>query len=204
MPKSSKRWLNAQNRDPFVKRARAGEYRARSVYKLIELDQSEKLFRPGQFIFDLGSSPGSWSQYARDRIGPRGSVVAVDLLPMAPVRDVHFIEGDFSDMEIFNRCIASLNGARADLVMSDMAPNLTGIRATDQARSMHLAELANDFAGRVLRTGGDLLLKLFQGEGSDEFRKELMERFQKVMVKKPRASRDFSREFYVLARGYDV
>ena len=204
MPKSSKRWLQRQNRDPFVKRARAGEYRARSVYKLVELDQAEKLLRPGHTVVDLGAAPGSWSQYARDRVGPGGTVIAVDCLPMMPIAGVTIIEGDFSDMEVLNRCIASLNGALANLVMSDMAPNLTGIRATDQARSLHLAELAFDFAGRVLCEGGDLLLKVFQGEGSDEFRKELMERFQKVMVKKPRASRDASREFYVLARGYDV
>jgi 23S rRNA (uridine2552-2'-O)-methyltransferase len=204
MPKVNKRWLQQQQRDPFVRQARQSQYRSRAVFKLLEIDERDRLFRPGQIIVDLGSAPGSWSQYAGRRAGPHGRVIAVDLLPMDPVENVHFVHGDFSDPAVFNRCLELFDGRRVDLVISDMAPNLTGIRATDQARSMHLAELACDFAARVLAEGGDLLLKLFQGPGSDALRADLIEQYQKVTVRKPQASRDASREFYVLARGYEV
>jgi 23S rRNA (uridine2552-2'-O)-methyltransferase len=204
MAKSSKRWLQAHRRDQFVKQARDAHYRSRAVYKLQEIDKRDHLFKPGQTVVDLGAAPGGWSQYAVERVGHRGRVIALDILSMEPVDSLVFIQGDFTEEPVFNRCIESLGEGRADLVISDLAPNLTGIRATDQARSMYLAELVLEFACRVLRPGGDLLIKLFQGEGVDAFKRELHARFQKVMVRKPRASRDSSREIYVLARGYGV
>jgi 23S rRNA (uridine2552-2'-O)-methyltransferase len=202
--KGGKRWLRAHEKDPYVRKARQSEYRSRAAFKLQEIDQRDKLFRPGQLVIDLGAAPGSWSQYAAARVGPRGRVIAVDLLPMVPVTNVEFILGDFTEPAVQSRCLEALDGRRADLVISDMAPNLSGIRATDQARSMRLAEVALEFARQVLAPRGDLLLKLFQGSGADEFRKELVEHFQRVTVRKPGASKSESREFYVLARGHEV
>lgn len=204
MAKSNKSWLQAHRRDQFVKRARDSRYRSRAVYKLQEIDQRDHLLKPGQTVVDLGAAPGGWSQYAAERMGGTGKVIAVDILAMEPVNDVVFIQGDFSGENTVNACLAALGGGRADLVICDMAPNLTGIRSTDQARSLGLAELALDFARQVLRPGGDLLVKLFQGEGIDAFKRELRTHFQKVMVRKPQASRSSSREFYILARGYGV
>jgi 23S rRNA (uridine2552-2'-O)-methyltransferase len=204
MARSSKRWLRAHERDPYVRKSRQSEYRSRAAWKLMEIDQHDRLFRPGQLVVDLGAAPGSWSQYAASRVGPRGRVIAVDVLPMAPVAGVEFMQGDFADAAVQARCLEALGDRRADLVISDMAPNLSGIRATDQARSMRLAELALEFARQVLAPGGDLLLKLFQGSGADAFRKELVEHFQRVNIRKPGASRSASREFYVLARGHKV
>ncbi|MBI1733157.1 MAG: RlmE family RNA methyltransferase [Gammaproteobacteria bacterium] len=204
MSKGSKRWLKEHARDAFVKQARRSGFRSRAACKLQELDEREKLLKPGQTVVDLGAAPGSWSQYASRRVGPAGRVVAVDILPMQPVRNVRFIQGDFSDENVFRHCLDALAGTHADLVISDLAPNLSGIRVTDQARSMHLAELVLDFACRTLCKGGDLLIKVFEGAGTEGFRRELARRFQRVTVRKPRASRDASREYYVLARGYKV
>ena len=204
MAKSSKGWLRAHEKDPYVRKARQSEYRSRAAFKLQEIDRRDRLFRPGQLVIDLGAAPGSWSQYAAARVGPHGRIIAVDVLPMAPVENVEFIEGDFGEAATCGRCLAALRGRKADLVISDMAPNLSGVRSTDQARSMRLAELALEFSLQVLAPGGDLLLKLFQGSGADEFRKELVEHFQRVIVRKPGASRSASREFYVLARGHEV
>ena len=204
MAKSSKQWLQRQNRDPFVKQARSSDYRSRAVFKLQEIDQKDRLFHAGQIVVDLGAAPGSWSQYAADRVGPRGRVIAVDLLPLDPIPKVLFIRGDFSDDDIYQQCLQSLQGGASDLVISDMAPNLTGIRSTDQARSMHLAELVFDFSCRSLKPDGAMLVKMFQGQGTDEFTRNIKKRFRKVRVKKPMASRDKSREFYILAQGYDV
>ncbi len=201
---SSRRWLNRQHRDPFVREARDSEYRSRAAFKLQEIDQRDRLFHPGQIVVDLGAAPGSWSQYAERRVGPRGRVIAVDILELEPIKGVDVIHGDFSQTATLNACLEVLSGAQVDLVISDLAPNLSGIRATDQARSLDLAELAYDFSRRTLRPGGDLLLKLFQGAGVDLFRNEIKQHFHKVMVRKPRASRDASREFYVLARSYAV
>jgi 23S rRNA (uridine2552-2'-O)-methyltransferase len=204
MSKSSKQWLKDHGRDPFVKKARSSDYRSRATFKLQELDQQDRLLKPGQVVVDLGAAPGSWSQYAARRVGPSGRVVAVDILPMAPVRNVEFIHGDFTRDEVYQRCLATLGGASVDLVISDIAPNLTGIRVTDQARSLHLVELVLEFTCQTLKPGGDLLIKLFEGAGTDQFRRELVQRFQRVIIRKPKASRDASREFYVLARGYKV
>jgi 23S rRNA (uridine2552-2'-O)-methyltransferase len=204
MAKSNKSWIHRQEKDPYAKQARASHYRSRAAYKLSEIDKKDKLFRNVQTVVDVGASPGSWSQYVSEQLGPQGKIVAVDILPMQPIDKVLFIEGDFTEDEVVQACKSGLNGARADLVLSDIAPNLSGVRSSDQARSMYLAELVLAFSDEVLSQGGDILIKLFQGEGTDQFKKELANRFQKVMVRKPQASRDSSREFYVLARGYQV
>ncbi|MEX2525198.1 MAG: RlmE family RNA methyltransferase [Gammaproteobacteria bacterium] len=204
MSKQSKTWLKQHARDPYVKRARGDAFRARAVYKLQEIDQKDRLFKTGQTVVDLGAAPGSWSQYAARRVGPAGTVVALDVLEMEPVNNVQFIQGDFTEEDTLAACLAVLGERKADLVISDMAPNLSGIRDADQARSLYLAELALDFAGRVLNPGGDLLVKIFEGTGVDRYREQLSESFQKVIIRKPKASRDRSREFYMLARGYDV
>lgn len=204
MVKQNKTWLEKHRRDPYVKQARSNDYRARAVYKLQEIDQKYRLFRTGQTVVDLGAAPGSWSQYAARKVGPAGTVVALDILEMEPVNNVQFIRGDFTGEETLVACLAVLGERKADLVISDMAPNLSGIRDTDQARSLYLAELALDFAGRVLKPDGDLLVKIFEGAGVDRYREQLSESFQTVIVRKPKASRDRSREFYMLARSYDV
>ena len=204
MSKGNKSWLQRQQRDPFVKRSRDEQYRSRAVYKLMEIDRRDRLFHRGQTVVDLGAAPGGWSQYAASRVNGGGRVLALDILEMESVTGVEILHGDFTEEAVLEACLMALQGTRADLVISDMAPNLSGIRATDQARSMTLAELALDFTCRVLRPGGDFLVKLFQGAGTDDYRRELNERFQKVMVRKPEASRDSSREFYMLARHYNV
>ncbi len=198
--KSDKRWLERQNRDPYVKQARNSNYRSRAVYKLQEIDQRDRLFRPGQLVVDLGSAPGSWSQYAAEKVLPDGKVIAVDILEMPPINRVEFILGDFTEQSVFDQCLARLDGNEADLVISDMAPNLTGIRDSDQARSIYLAELALDFAAAVLNPRGNLLIKVFEGAGIEQFKRALKEQFQRVSVRKPDASRSGSREFYILAR----
>ena len=198
--KSDKRWLERQNRDPYVKQARNSNYRSRAVYKLQEIDQRDRLLRPGQLVVDLGSAPGSWSQYAAEKVLPDGKVIAVDILEMPPINGVEFILGDFTEQSVFDQCLARLDGNKADLVISDMAPNLTGIRDSDQARCMYLAELALDFAAAVLNPRGNLLIKVFEGAGIEQFKRALKEQFQRVSVRKPDASRSGSREFYILAR----
>ncbi len=200
--KSNKQWLHAQNKDQYVKQARESHYRSRAIYKLQEIDQKDKLIKPNTCVVDLGSAPGSWSQYASEQVTANGRVISVDILPMEPIERVLFILGDFTDEAIENECIGHIGKQGADLVISDMAPNLTGIRITDQARSLALAELVSDFCYQVLKPGGDLVIKLFEGAGTDEYRRLLKERFVKVMTRKPGASRDQSREFYVLARSY--
>ncbi|MGH8245922.1 MAG: RlmE family RNA methyltransferase [Gammaproteobacteria bacterium] len=204
MAKRSRQWIRRHETDPFVRQARRSEYRSRAVFKLTEIDRHDRLLRAGMTVIDLGAAPGGWSQYVARRVGDQGRVIAVDALPMSPIKHVEFIQGDVSEPETIARCLDLLHGAPADLVISDLAPNLTGIRATDQARSLQLGHSVCAFADAVLRPGGDLLIKVFQGQGMDEFRKELVKRFQRVINRKPRASRDSSREFYVLARGYKV
>jgi len=200
--KSNKQWLHAQNKDQYVKQARNSHYRSRAIYKLQEIDQKDKLIKPNNCVVDLGSAPGSWSQYASEQVKANGRVISVDILPMEPIERVSFVLGDFTDEAIEAECLGLIGKQGADLVISDMAPNLTGIRITDQARSLALAELVYDFCHHVLKPGGDLVIKLFEGAGTDEYRRLLKERFTKVMTRKPDASRDQSREFYVLARSY--
>jgi 23S rRNA (uridine2552-2'-O)-methyltransferase len=199
---SSSRWRQRQERDIYVERAGREGWRSRAVYKLEQIDAKERLFRPGIVCVDLGSSPGSWSQFAVRAVSPGGRVVAVDLLPMDPVPGVEFLLGDFTRGETLEELRDRLGAAKVDLVMSDMAPNITGTRAMDQPRSMTLIEEAELFAEEVLRPGGDLLLKGFQGEGIDAFVKQLGRRFRTVKRIKPQASRAESREIYLLARNY--
>ena len=200
--KSSKRWLQTQNKDLYVKKARKLDFRSRAIYKLQEIDEKDQLIKPNYCVVDLGSSPGSWSQYLSGRIDSRGRIIAIDILPMNPIEQVLFISGDFTDEIIQKQCLREVGEYGADLVISDMAPNLTGIRVTDQSRNMAIAELVYDFSTQILKPGGDLLVKLFEGDGTYEYRQLLKEKFAKVLVRKPKASRDQSREFYVLARSY--
>ncbi len=200
--KSSKRWLQTQNKDLYVKKARKLDFRSRAIYKLQEIDKKDQLIKPNYCVVDLGSSPGSWSQYLSGIIDSSGRIIAIDILPMNPIEQVLFISGDFTDEIIQKQCLKEVGEYGADLVISDMAPNLTGIRVTDQSRNMAIAELVYDFSTQILKPGGDLLVKLFEGDGTYEYRQLLKEKFAKVLVRKPKASRDQSREFYVLARSY--
>ena len=198
---SSKQWLRRHVNDPYVQRSKKEGYRSRSAYKLLEIDERDRLLRPGLVLVDLGAAPGGWSQVAARRLGPAGKVIAIDLLEMEPVAGVTFIRGDFGSKKGLAAVEAALEGRRADLVLSDMAPNMTGITVTDQARSMNLAELARDFALLHLQPEGSLLIKIFQGAGYDEYLLSLRRAFRKVVVRKPDASRGESAEQYLLARG---
>ena len=198
---SSKQWLRRHVNDPYVQRSKKEGYRSRSAYKLLEIDERDKLLRPGMVLVDLGAAPGGWSQVAAKRLGPAGKVIAIDLLEMEPVSGVTFIQGDFGSRKGLEAVEAALEGRRVNLVLSDMAPNMTGIPVTDQARSMALAELALDFALLHLQDEGSLLIKIFQGAGYDEYLLSLRRAFRKVVVRKPDASRGESAEQYLLARG---
>jgi 23S rRNA (uridine2552-2'-O)-methyltransferase len=197
----SKAWMHEHVTDHWVQEARAKGYRARAAFKLIEIDDRDRLLAPGRVVVDLGSAPGSWSQVAAQRLAGNGLIVALDVLRMAPIPGVHFVEGDFTDDEALRSLEGALAGRRADLVLSDLAPNLSGVAAVDQARSILLAELALEFARRWLKPKGALLVKVFQGEGLDAYRRQLAQDFATVTVRKPRASRDRSSELYLLARG---
>jgi len=200
--KSSSRWLQEHVNDPYVKQAQKEGYRARSSYKLLELNERDRLIRPGMSVLDLGSAPGGWSQVAAALVGAKGRVLATDILPMAPLKNVDFIQGDFREESVLERILAHLNGALVDLIISDIAPNISGISSADQAASIYLLELALDMARRVLKPGGNFVAKMFQGAGSDEYLKELRGAFEKVTIRKPEASRPRSREVYVVARGF--
>ncbi|MEZ5527331.1 MAG: 23S rRNA (uridine(2552)-2'-O)-methyltransferase RlmE [Gammaproteobacteria bacterium] len=200
--KSSNRWLEEHVNDPYVKKAQVDGYRSRASYKLLELIDKDKLLRPGMLVLDLGSTPGGWSQVAAPLVGRQGATIASDILPMAPIPDVLFIEGDFTEQEVFDRIMSALDGRQADLVMSDMAPNISGVDAADQAASMYLVELALDMACQVLKPGANFLAKVFHGEGYEEYLKALRKHFDKVVVRKPGASRARSREVYVLGKGF--
>ncbi len=197
---SSNRWIARQDKDPYVKQARAAGYRARAAFKLLELDEKDRLLRPGLNVVDLGAAPGSWAQVAAEKVGDSGRVVALDILPMDALPGVEIIEGDFREAEALEALEAAV-GERVDLVLSDMAPNLSGIAASDQARSMHLAELAMDFARQWLAPNGRFVVKLFQGEGFDEFIREARATFKAVRVRKPKSSRRESREVYLVGDG---
>lgn len=200
--KSSRRWLREHFEDDYVRRAQREGWRSRAVYKLMEIQQKDKLLRPGMNVLDLGAAPGGWSQLAAQLVGPKGKVIAVDILPMENIAGVEFIQGDFGEQAVLDKLLANLGGRSVDLVISDMAPNLSGIKAIDRPRAMYLAELALDCAGRCLKPGGDLLLKAFQGEGFDALLGELRRRFASVVVRKPEASRSRSPEQYLLSRNY--
>ena len=198
--KKSKVWMQEHVNDPYVLRAKADGWRARAAFKLIEIDDRDKLIKPGMTVVDLGSTPGSWSQVAAKRLGSNGRILALDMLPMDPIRGVAFIQGDFREDQTLLELTKALDGRLVDLVLSDMAPNMTGIGSSDQARVMYLAELTLDFCNRHLRPGGDLLVKVFQGSGYMELRKAVAEVFETLLVRKPAASRDKSAEVYLLGR----
>ncbi len=198
--KSSTGWLKEHFDDEFVARAQRDGYRSRAVYKLIEIDERDKLFKPGQRVVELGSAPGGWTQYLSDKLGDQGTVVASDILPMDGYAGVEFILGDFSEQVVFDQILAALKGEMADAVISDMAPNVTGQASIDQPRSMYLVELAVDMALQILKPDGVLLMKVFQGEGFDVLIQQLRDNFRSVKMRKPKASRDRSRELYVMAR----
>jgi len=199
--KSSHRWLKAHFDDEYVKRAQREGFRSRAVYKLEELQQKDRILRPGMTVVDLGAAPGGWSQYAGRLLNDQGHIIALDILPMDALPGVEFIQGDFREEEVFDSLMGILGDTRVDLVMSDMAPNISGMEAVDQPRGMYLAELAVDFAARTLDKGGDLLFKVFQGEGFDTLVKDLRTQYRKVLIRKPKASRSRSREVYVMAKG---
>ena len=195
-------WRQRQEKDPWVQKARREGWRARAVFKLEQIDQKERLLRPGMLCVDLGSSPGSWSQYVTERLKGNALVVAVDLIQMDTLPQVTFIQGDFRESDTVDRILEALGDERADLVMSDMAPNLSGNKAVDQPRAMYLVELAVDLCRDVLKPGGSFVCKLFQGAGSDAFIADVRRQFDKVRVMKPDASRPGSREVYLVARNY--
>lgn len=196
--RSNKAWLHEHVTDPYVQRARAEGYRSRAAFKLLEIDEQDRLLKPGMMVVDLGAAPGSWCQVAARRVGASGGVIALDLLSMEPLAGVDFIQGDFREVEILEKLEARLGKNQVDLVLSDMAPNMSGVGVSDQARSIHLAELTLDFAVAHLKPGGNMLVKLFHGSGFEQFRRPMADAFAAVAVRKPRASRDRSSEVYLL------
>jgi 23S rRNA (uridine2552-2'-O)-methyltransferase len=202
--KAEQLWLRRQQRDPYVHRAREQGYRSRAAFKLLEIDERDHLLRPGSTIVDLGAAPGGWSQVAAARLKGRGTIVAVDILPMDPLPGVQFLRADLEDAHVVDQIVDCLGGRRADLVMSDMAPNITGVSSVDQPRALALAEAALDLGVHVLAPGGSLLIKVFQGEGVDALTRDLRSRFGRVVVRKPSASRTASREIYLLGTQWRV
>jgi 23S rRNA (uridine2552-2'-O)-methyltransferase len=206
--RSNPEWIRRHVTDPYVQAAIQHGYRSRAAYKLLEIDARDKLLKPGMTVIDLGSAPGSWAQVVRERLstkdGVHGRIVALDILPMEPLPDVQFIQGDFREEAIAAELAAALAGRKADVVLSDMAPNLSGIAVADAARSLHLAELALEFAIAHLKPAGALLVKAFQGSGYSQFVEQLKRSFASVAVRKPPASRTESAETYLLARGLKV
>lgn len=198
--KSSQRWLKEHFSDPYVKKAQAEGLRSRAAYKLEELVERDRLLKPGMVVVDLGAAPGGWSQWVRQALGDSGRVIALDILEMPSLAGVEFLHGDFRDDDVLSRLEAALRNQPVDLVLSDMAPNKSGVDAVDQPRGMHLAELAMDFADKHLRPGGTFLIKLFQGVGFDEYVRELRQRYARVVIRKPAASRKRSPEVYALAQ----
>jgi 23S rRNA (uridine2552-2'-O)-methyltransferase len=205
--KLNKSWLHDHINDPYVKLAQKEGYRARAVYKLKEIDEEEKLIKPGQVIVDLGATPGSWSQYVRGKLagasggGINGTIIGLDMLPMEPIADVHFIQGDFREQEVLTQLEEVLQGRKADLVLSDMAPNLSGIAVADAARVLDIIELAIDFARHHMKPSGALLVKCFNGSGYQQIVEMFRQEFKIVTQKKPKASRDKSSEVFLLGKG---
>lgn len=200
--KSSRRWLDRHVNDPYVQRSLVDGYRSRAAYKLLEIQERDRILSPGMRVLDLGAAPGSWSQVACRLIGPSGRVIALDLLPMAPLDGVEILEGDFREESVLARLQETLGDAPLDLVMSDMAPNMSGTAIVDQSRAIYLVELALDLARQQLKPGGTLVLKLFQGSGFDAFLRDLRGSFRQVANRKPKSSRPESRELYLVAKGF--
>lgn len=199
--KSSNDWMREHFDDHYVKLAQKTGYRSRATFKLEEIDKKDKLMHPGMVVVDLGSAPGGWSDYTLRKVGNKGAVVALDILPMTPLTGVHFIEGDFREDAVLNELNEVLNSQQIGLVLSDMSPNITGVRSIDQPSSMCLVELALDFALSNLSKQGNFLVKVFQGEGFEQYMEAMRDSFQKVIIRKPDASRPRSREVYLLGRG---
>ena len=200
--KTSLKWLQEHFNDPYVKKAQKDGYRSRASYKLLEIQEKDRILRPGNTVIDLGAAPGGWSQVTSRVLGDKGRLIASDILEMDSIPDVSFIQGDFTEESVLAQILEAVGNNPVDLVISDMAPNMSGVKMADQARSMYLCELALDLAGQVLRPGGDFLIKIFQGEGFDEYHKQVRAMFEKVQMRKPLSSRDRSREQYLLARGF--
>lgn len=201
---SGRSWRERQERDPYVQQARREGWRSRAVFKLREIDESEKLLRPDLVCVDLGAAPGGWSQYVAAKLGGRGRLIAIDVLPMDALPMTEIVEGDFTDAAVLDALHKLLGDTPVNLVISDMAPNITGNRVVDQPRAMYLAELALEFARSTLVSGGNFVCKLFQGEGFDEFVRDARRSFKRVKVSKPKASRPGSREVYLVARNYRI
>lgn len=199
--KSSKRWLQEHHQDEYVLRARAEGYRSRAVFKLAEIQQKDRVLKAGQFVLDLGAAPGGWSEYASNIVGGQGKIVAVDLLPLEPIAGVEFLQGDFTEEETLERLLMLTEGRHFDLVLSDMAPNLSGMDSVDQPKSIYLAELALDLAQNYLNPSGAFVVKLFQGAGCDELIASLRRTFRTVKLRKPDASRSRSSEIYAICDG---
>ena len=199
--KTSKQWMREHVSDPFVQQAKKEGYRSRAAYKLLEFDAKDHLLKSGTVVVDLGATPGGWSQVAAAKVGSSGKVIALDLLPLDPLAGVDFIQGDFRDEAVLKQLENSLQGKPVGLVISDMAPNISGVASADQARAMHLAELAMEFALEHLKPDGNFLVKVFQGEGFEDFYRLMRSRFAKVVTRKPKASRDRSSELYLLGSG---
>ena len=202
--KSSKSWLKEHFDDEYVRRSQQDGYRSRAIYKLIEIDAKDHLVKPGMTVIDLGAAPGGWSEYCVKKLGKNGTMVALDILPMEPIDGVAIVEGDFREDAVFEQLMAIMENHKADLVISDMAPNISGMGSVDMPRAYYLCELALDLARQVLKPGGALLVKLFQGEGFEAYNKELKSSFSRVVMRKPKASRARSREIYALATGFKV
>ncbi|RMA77607.1 23S rRNA (uridine(2552)-2'-O)-methyltransferase RlmE [Umboniibacter marinipuniceus] len=200
--KTSAKWLQEHVNDPYVKQAQVDGYRSRASYKLIEINKKDKLIKPGMLAIDLGSAPGGWSQIMAPWVGAKGKVIASDILPMDTLNDVDFIQGDFTEDDVFEQIMAVIDGRPVDVVVSDMAPNLSGVNAADQYSSMYLVELALDMARKVLKPGGSFCAKVFQGVGYEEYLKDVRESFDKVLIRKPAASRPRSREVYLVGKGF--
>ncbi|CAM2753391.1 23S rRNA (uridine(2552)-2'-O)-methyltransferase RlmE [Legionella worsleiensis] len=202
--KSSKRWLQEHFDDVYVKKAQTEGYRSRAVYKLKEVDEKEQLLKPGMTVVDLGAAPGGWTQYVSERLNGKGHIVALDILSMDALPDVHFIQGDFREDSVLQELIDLIPERSVDLVLSDMAPNMSGNTAIDIPRAMYLVELAFDFADKMLKPGGSMLVKIFHGSGFDELVKQARASFERVVIRKPLASRSRSKETYLLAKGYNL
>jgi 23S rRNA (uridine2552-2'-O)-methyltransferase len=200
--KSSNRWMQEHFDDEYVKMAQAQGYRSRAVFKIKEIQEKDKFIKPGMNVIDLGAAPGGWSQFVRPILGKKSKLIALDILSMAPLEGVVFIQGDFREATVLDELTATLDSEPVDIVLSDMAPNMSGSKGIDQPNAMYLAELALDTAKTVLAQGGDFLVKVFQGEGFEAFHRDVQQHFNKVVIRKPKASRPRSNEVYILARGF--
>jgi len=200
--KSSNQWMQEHFDDEYVKMAQAQGYRSRAVFKLAEIQEKDQLIKAGMNVVDLGAAPGGWSQYAQQRLGKGNKLVALDILPMDPIEGVDFIQGDFLEQSVIDQLYSVLNNMPVHLVLSDMAPNMSGNKAIDQPRSMYLCELALDTTKTILAKNGSFLVKVFQGEGFEDFHREVQQHFTKVVIRKPKASRPRSNEVYILAKGF--